>query len=46
MNLFNIIAFLISTTLIYKVSYSPFSFVFRAVVIIFIVLTMRTFVLQ
>ena len=46
MNLLKIIAFLISTTLIYKLAYSPFSFVFRAVVIIFIVLTMRTFVLQ
>lgn len=41
-----IIAFICSTTLIYKLAYSPFSWVFRVAAITMIVVAMRTFVLQ
>lgn len=41
-----IIAFICSTTLIYKLAYSPFSWVFRVAAITMIVVAMRNFVLQ
>jgi hypothetical protein len=41
-----ILALICSTTLIWKLAYSPFDFVFRVCAILMIVIAMRAFVLQ
>lgn len=44
--LLKILAFICSTTLIWKIAYSPFDFFFRITAIVFIVVAMQLFVLQ
>lgn len=46
MSFLQIIALICSTTLIWKLAYSPFDIVFRVAAIIMIVTAMRMFVLQ
>lgn len=41
-----ILAFICSTTLIWKLAYSPFDWVFRVAAILMIITAMRLFVLQ
>lgn len=43
---FQIIALILSTTLIWKIMYSPFAFAFRIALVFWIVVAMQLFVLQ